>query len=184
MKMKRIVPFLAVFLALAARPVNAQVQQHTINIYSDPAHTSKEAFDLAPGTLTVFVVHEQATGANAVAFRIAASDGFTGVWLSDTSDFFVAGTSPTGVQVGYQSCVGPTVLALEVTYTVFGTSDDCSYLEVAAHPDFDYGGPYIAVCVGYPEVGHGGRLTINPNPSCSPVPVEPSTWGRVKALYR
>jgi hypothetical protein len=156
-----------------------------INIYSDANFTSKEALDNVPGTLTVFIVHEPTPWTLATWFKITPSNGFTGMWLSETTPFLFLGTSPTGIQIAYGTCLEGPTLVLEVTYSVFGTSEPCSYLEVGAHPEMDCGGPYTEGCPYFEmETGIGGRLTINPTPQCSPAPVEPSTWGRVKALYR
>jgi hypothetical protein len=174
------VPGAALLLAIAPGPIEAR---QAINLYADADHTSTEAFDLAPGTLTVFVVHEGGSAGVAIAFKIAASPGFTGVWLSETSPFvWVFGTSPSGVEIGYAACVQPPVLVLEVKYTVFGTSEECSLLEVVGHPN--HFGIDIALCQGINVYADGGRLTVNPTEGCSPVPAEPSTWGKVKALYQ
>jgi hypothetical protein len=156
-----------------------------INIYSDPAFTSKEAFDLAPGMLTLYAVHEHASDRLTAAFMIAPSVGFTGVWLGETSPFSTIGMSPTGIRIAYGQCLDTPALILEVTYTVFGTSDDCSYLEVVEHPEEVCGGPVFLDCPNFDTwFGTGGRLTVNPNETCTPIPIEPSTWGKVKALYR
>jgi hypothetical protein len=178
--------------ALLPGPVTAQIipSSDQFNIYSDPAFTSKEAFDTAPATLTLFVVHENPVladqGRTYSEFRIVPSVGFTGVWLSETSPFPVIGASPTGIQIGYSYCVSLPALVLEVTYAVFGTSEDCSYLDVVEHPQNMFGEdvPVTVDCNFVYFSGTGGRLTVNPTANCPPVPVEPSTWGKVKALYR
>jgi hypothetical protein len=178
-------------LLLAANRAFGQIRSSDqVNIYSDPAFTSKEAFDTAPGTLTLFVVHENPVlpdqGRTYSEFRITPSVGFTGVWLSETSPFPVIGTSPTGIQIGYGYCVTLPALVLQVTYTVFGTSEDCSRLDVAEHPQniFAEDAPVTVDCNFEFLIGTGGRLTVNPTANCPPVPVESSTWGKVKALYR
>lgn len=179
-----------VALVLGALAMSAEAQRNdSIDLYSDAGFNSRVAFDDVPGTLQLFVVHDPHTAsaqAVSAAFRITTSPGFTGVWLADaTPHALLLGTSPNGVSVGYNlGCfvlTEPTLL-LEVTYSVFGTSDDCSFLEIASHPD--YGIVYVQDCEFEPISAVGGKLTINPNESCSPLPVESSTWGKVKALYR
>jgi hypothetical protein len=178
-----------VALILGALAMSAEAQRNdSIDLYSDAAFNSRVALDQVPGTLKVFVVHDpHAASAQAVsaAFRITTSPGFTGVWLADvTPHAFLLGSSPNGVSVVYNfGCfvlTEPTLL-LEVTYSVFGTSENCSFLEVASHPD--YGVVYVQGCELETIAAVGGKLTINPNEGCASLPVESSTWGRVKALY-
>jgi len=71
------------------------------------------------------------------------------------------------------------VIVLSVTYLLPGTSSACSCLRIVPYPGDE---PYI-VCNGcdFMELpcSGGGSLHVN----CT-VPVESTTWGRVKALYR
>jgi hypothetical protein len=185
--MKPAVMCIATCLVLVpAFVVGQQPGLDQINMYSDAAFTSKEAVDVVPGTLTAYVVHERPhqTDGIAATFKIAPSVGFTGVWLSESSPFLVTGTSPNGIRIAYGGCFDLPVFLLEVSYTVFGTSEDCSYLAVVAAPGEDQRGPLVVDCNFDLIVGTGGRLIINSTPQCPPVPVESSTWGRVKALYR
>jgi hypothetical protein len=185
--MKLIALVTATLFALTPSPATAQQPgSDQINIYSDAAFRSKDALDVAPGTLTFFVVHERPLPLDGIsaAFKIAPSVGFTGVWLSETSPFLVMGTSPNGIRIAYGGCEDLPVLILEVSYTVFGTSEDCSNLTVIAHPEEDQRGPLIVDCNFDFIIASGGRLIINPTPQCPPVPVESSTWGKLKALYR
>jgi hypothetical protein len=127
--------------------------------------------------LTVF-------GADGVRFRVAASPGFTGVWLSDATPYYKVGSSPTDLEVGFNKCLIGTNLVATITYQVFGTST-CSDLSIAAPAGFI--APFFDDC-GFEEIPlfNNGPLHVNCSGSfnCSPVATEPTTWGRVKSLYR
>jgi hypothetical protein len=182
---KAILPVAVALLSRVVLPAAGQTG-HSIDLYADPTYAITQAFDLTPGTMTVYVVHKATiNGATNSAFRIAASTDFTGVWVEESSPFaLVVGTSPTGIEIGYNfGCMFPSALVLEVVYTMSGTSAECSYLEVVAHPNHPEG-LNLPDCSFGLTATPGGKLTINPNETCSMVPTEASTWGRVKSLYR
>jgi hypothetical protein len=176
-------PFLALAILLCSASISF-AETDTINLYADPGYSVRQAFDTTPGLLKVYVVHEYTSGAVASSFRIAASPGFTGTWVSDSSPFTsILGTSQTGIYMSYGGCVFAPTLILEVTYALSGTSSTCSFLEVVNHPDQ----PFIMTpdCFAdEPGPARGGKLIVNPNASCSTVATQPTTWGRVKSLYR
>ena len=173
------------FALLSSEDVRAE-PHHKIAIYADAAHLSTEAFDLAPGILTIYLVHEVhehlETAATSAAFQVFTSAGFTGVWLDDTTQFPHTGSSPTGITIAYLGCLPTPLNILEVRYTVFGTSAACSYVDVGPHPD--HGKINTHDCSQLPFPGVGARLTVNPNETCSPLPIESTTWGKIKSLYR
>jgi hypothetical protein len=124
----------------------------------------------------VYIAHTDFQGSVGVIFSTVASPGFTGVWVSETSQFLNIGTTPTGINVGYGACLSGPVIIATAEYQMFGTSS-CSQLSIAPFPDFP--NPVCLECFyEYPCVNNG-RLLVN----CA-VPVEPTTWGKVKALYR
>lgn len=180
----KVAVLLSLALLAAARPSSGQIFQHEISLYADPSHTTTDGYDLAPGVLSVFVVHETTPAASSgvsSGFRIVSSPGFTGVWLSETPLYFFEGTTPGGIALSYGACVQLPTRLVEVRYTVFGTSAECSYLEVGAHPEHGL----VAIDCDFELIpATGGKLSINPNPTCPPVPVESTTWGKVKSLYR
>jgi len=164
----------------------AQFGFQKLNLYSDQLHTSTQVYDQVPGLITVYVFQEdqQSDGySTAASFTVVSSEEFTGVWLSDTSPFLTLGTSPTGISLSYGGCRPLPIQALEIRYITFGTSSDCSYLEVVKPSDWDF--PVTLPCEGFGwNVATGGRLTVNPAPNCTPLPIAPTTWGRIKAMYQ
>ena len=187
--MKAQIGNLVTILVVAALIADVRAQRlDSIDLYANPSFNSTTAND-GLGTLTVYVVHDPHAAQVATvsaSFKISPSPGFTGVWLNDSTPLLTHfGTSPDGVDIVYNggcAVVTSKTLVLTATYTVFGTSANCSFLEVTPHPL--YGIIYVQDCDFSSISADGGRLTINPDQTCSPLPVESVTWGRIKALYR
>jgi hypothetical protein len=106
---------------------------------------------------------------------VTAHAGFTGVWLGEETRFWFVGTSPAGITIQYQ-CKPTPVLVLTITYELFGTSEQCSYLRVEPHPE---DGAWANSCDEEFLEWVGGTLTVN----CS-ISTEETTWSRIKSLYR
>jgi hypothetical protein len=154
-----------------------------ISLYSDAALSECTLSDASPSVINVYVAEtsDEATG---LQFRVAADPGFTGVWVSDSSPFFTIGNSQTDLSIGFGACMVGHFQVLTIRYQLFGTST-CSKLSIVATPGFAE--PLCTAC-SFVEVRCSGYEALHVNCSgsfdCNPVPVEPSTWGSVKALYR
>ena len=152
-----------------------------LQIFSDAALTESSINDDAPRIVTLYVVESGSfTGATGSRFSTEPNAGFTGVWLGDDSQFATFGSSPTDVGIGYGACIPPPILVLTMTYELFGTSAPCSGLRIAP--------PDGSIWVVAPDVDCSfmegiitdlGTLQVN-----CPTATQPTTWGRVKALYR
>jgi hypothetical protein len=169
-------------ICLASAPTF--VQGHgRLSLFSDAAFTECTLSDTAPGVVNVYMA-ETSLEATGLRFRIAASSGFTGVWLGETSPFSKIGSSPTDISIGFASCQVGRFLVLTVTYQLFVTST-CSQLSIVAASGFSE--PICTGCL-FQELPCWGYDPVHINCSgsfdCNPVAVEPSTWGRVKSLYR
>jgi hypothetical protein len=147
--------------------------------------------DLQPGFITVNVVlNGGSIPVSGVRFRIGSSAGFTGVLVSaNYNGWSVFGNVDMGAEVAFNGCLhtyGGLVI-VELTYQVFGTSTPCSVLEVLPRPgdeSIEVGDCYFNII----PTRTLGPMFVNLNPSCGDVwcvlATEPTTWGRVKALYR
>jgi hypothetical protein len=177
-------------LALTPLAVNAQLDR--IELYSDEALSECALADASRGIGDVYAVHhiEDPVGARALYFRLVSSPGFSGTWLEDivrAPAWATIGTSQTGFAIQYPSpCPTTSILVLQARYQLFGTSSPCSFVEAV---------PWNGICcivtlscwttAEYPV--DGDRIHVNLDASCPcgvPVATEPTTWGRVKALYR
>ena len=183
--MNRKVFMLTAGLLCLVRISPAQAQAGRISLYSDPGWSNTVAYDTVPGSLTVYVVHDHTIdGWRAASFKIDSGAGFTGVWVGETSPYTVTlGTSPTGIDIYYGSCTPLPTHLLTITYQTFGTSAACSYLESAPHPDRPEGYIVTTTCSGYHIPSESGRLFINPDSTCTQVPVRTTSWGSIKSLY-
>lgn len=156
--------------------------QGSLRLYTDPAFTQCTLSDTAPGVVSVYVV-ETAYISLAVWFRVAASPGFTGVWLSDATPYTKTGSSQTGLGVHFSRCLSGRWLVATITYQLFGTST-CSQLAIAPGEGLAF--PICFDCFDELPCFNNNPLYVNCDGSfnCNPVATEPSTWGRVKSLYR
>ena len=165
---------LAILLSLPAVAAHAYGD---LVIYSDDALTDTTLNDNAPRIVKLHVVHKNHIGSVGVRFAVTASPGFTGVWLADESPYVEIGNSPTDISIGYGTCAPAGLKILTMTYELFGTSGPCSSLKVVPAAGF-----LSAICLEcfyeYPCCKLG-TLHVN----CA-VATEPTTWGKVKALYR
>jgi hypothetical protein len=181
--MRRLLSFtLMTGVLLAGESRIARGQEH-LKMYSDPALTQCVLADEAVGTATVHIAWI-GSGADWVRFRVAASSGFTGVWLSDSSPYTLYGSSQTDLTVAFNACKGGTVPIVALDYQLFGTST-CSELAIAPPPGFLFAEFDDCDFAMYPLLNNGSLHVNCAGPfGCGTVAAEPTTWGRVKSLYR
>ncbi|HET6350124.1 MAG TPA: hypothetical protein VFH88_13675 [Candidatus Krumholzibacteria bacterium] len=177
--MKRLVLMILACGLLATSSARAGYWE--LHIYSDAVLTDSTISDNSPRIVNFYVVEKgYFRGATGVRFSTEPTAGFTGVWLGDETSYYKVGNSPTDIAVAYAACIPPPILVITMTYQLYGTSTPCSELLIAP--------PACCTGVVAPDVDCSfteGQITdlrslrIN----CA-VPVEPTTWGKVKALYR
>jgi hypothetical protein len=155
-----------------------------IEVYSDASLTQCTLADTSPHVSTIYVSETSHEGATGLRFRIAESAGFTGVWLADASPFVTVGSSRTDLSIGFGICEVNQFTVLTMSYQFFGTST-CSMVSIA--PAQGQREPICTYC-SFGEWPCSGYVSLHVNCDgsfgCNPVSVEPSTWGRVKSLYR
>jgi hypothetical protein len=142
--------------------------------------------------LEIQVVHKLAPCAAGSQFMIETSDGFTGSYLGEEFPDHIPGgfgNSRTGLAIGYGDILPSPIHILTVRYLIYGTSEPNSYIRVigdSSPPSYDT--PIMADCSDPPELhpALGGTAYINGDGtlSCTTTPIEPKTWGQIKALYR
>jgi hypothetical protein len=63
----------------------------------------------------------------------------------------------------------------------------CRFITPVAHVDAESGEIEVTLCDESVVTAEGRQLGVNVSDDCRPwcwtVPVEPTTWGRIKALY-
>lgn len=167
---------LAALVCLASTPALGQ-GDGGVAIYSDAALTDAVLSDTSPRIANIYVAQTNSAGTTGIRFRVEASPGFTGVWLGETSPFTIWGTSPMDIALGYNNCQVGNFLILTMSYQLFGTST-CSNLSVAGSGPFPH--PWCVTCFA----SDGPCLPSNSFQVNCALPIAPTTWGSVKALYR
>jgi opacity protein-like surface antigen len=166
--------------ALAAPSLAAQ----SIGIFDDPNGQSCQISD--PGGETqkkVYIIHLNAPpSVIGSAWKLTWDAGMNMTWVSESSPFLLTGNSQDGVQVYYYTCQAGTFLIDTVTFTSHGTSAPCSYMRLAAEPTQGL----VALYCNFAKLSFvPGEGIVNANASCAcTVAAAPTTWGRVKSLYR
>lgn len=159
--------------------------------------------DDIPGTVSFAIYLEPLTPVTQVRFRVESDPGLTLTYMSEVRHLDAIGDSQTGMMVCFGDCWGGSEFTpmVTMTYMAYGTTEGCARIRIVPYPGaetveaIDCEGTPIAVTVEDQYVlGEALACFGCPNPyvfpgtprgfSCQPLPVETSTWGRVKALYR
>ncbi len=137
---------------------------------------------------SIYVVHHLSAGTTGSRWKLDLVAGPVVSVGYSTGQLEIAGINPyEGVELGYGSCQAGDVVVYRLDFFSTGVVTDCYQLSVVPYPGET---DVIAVdCAGQPAPATGGAFSFSLGPSGSPcydctTPVEPSTWGRVKALYR
>jgi len=183
--MKRVLlTSLAVLMVAAA----ANAQWGTIDIF-DQTDATCALTDAPAGILTIHLWHTNITsGATGNQFIVDKGPGVTISYFSDAAtdpSILKIGTADAGISVAYGSCRSSDFHFLNVIYFTSATSTACSYLSILPSPASLTGLVEIIDCAAtkhtYPS---GGQAIMNDDGSCTcNVPVQRTTWGKVKALY-
>jgi hypothetical protein len=189
-------------LVLFASPVFGQAG--SVGIYAAPDGYDCNLTDVAPGLATYYFVHWHfLEGATACQFWAPMPWCMNGaVYLSDTQVFAVTiGNSQTGVSIGYGACLASPIHVLSINFFVQGLSTSCCCYYVYGHPNSDSGEVEIVDCNNQLITASGYLGVINSEPTClcgilkgespsvslscinDPIPVEESTWGKLKSMY-
>jgi hypothetical protein len=140
-------------------------------------------------TLHVMLYGASSMPTTGASFRVVPSGGFTGVLVAeDYLGSLYVGNATDGVSVAY-GCVDTNsgFEVVRLTYQLFGTSMPCSALQVVPRPGVS--SIYVTDCT-FNEVPTQtvGPFFFNWSPTCGSlwcfIATEPTTWGKVKALYR
>ena len=181
--MKRIV---LVSIALLAFATAAFAQPGAVLLWDDLAFTSCDAVSPA-GVLTVYVTHEGHPGAKAVQYALSEDTGGSIIYLADVNNFaLVIGNSQAGIAVSYGGCVAGQIHVQNVLYSVISNPTACTGITVVPDPAAPSGGIEGVNCADVKVQPNGSFLSFNDDGSCQCgeiVPVEATSWGRLKALY-
>ena len=185
--MKRLLWLVLLTGMLAASTATANPLPWTqIGLYGDHAGTLNVVYDVAPGPIEIFVVQTVyiEPTVSAVRFMAPPPPCFTATYLGDTYYHPVIGNSQTGAWVIYGPCASGTVLVMTITFFGHGTSGHCCWYGLQPYPGSgDIESEMCGSTGWYWTHGEGIYISTDPSKNCG-TPVEQSTWGGIKAMYR
>lgn len=164
----------------------AFAQGGSIGVFADPAGSSCNLTDAAPGLLSFYAVHVLTPGATASQFSAPKPACMaSATYLSDTGVFPVTiGNSQNGVAIGYGACLAAPIHVLTINFFGSGLTPACCYYGVFADPNLASGQIEVVDCAENLIYATGGVGIVNPNATCQcDVPVQDTTWGKVKSIF-
>jgi hypothetical protein len=172
-------------LSLAIMMVASYAMADDIGVYTDQAGTNCEFVASAIAPVTVYVVHRAQNGTTGSQFKVVNTTSWS-FSASVLGGFLAIGDAFTDLSLAYGGCLPGPVAAVALNGFSFPfPGDPCMQLSVVAAPN-KVG--VISVDCNFAELpATGGKLVINANATCpcvEPNATEPSTWGKVKSLYR
>jgi hypothetical protein len=157
--------------------------------HADPNGIECRIYDTTPGVLTIYIVdpgYEMPNGATAWQFKATVPACMIGAtYLADGQVLPITiGNSQTGVVTSYggQCVLGPTHLLTILVYGA-GQSQECCFWMLQAHPDAPSGRIESVDCANQIVLRTSGVGLVNPDAHYCVNPTEPTTWGKVKAVY-
>jgi hypothetical protein len=172
----------AAVLLLGSASAVSGIESGAILLFSDPAYTSCSIVDVADEEYTVYIVHVDDNGVVGSQFNVANESNL--VYVGEDLMFIPIGMANGGVSIAYPECLSGEIFLGTITYQGTGMSPACAYLIIT--PFFLAYEVEGINCSNQKVDPARGRLIVNPDETCqciSPVPVEETSWGRVKALY-
>ena len=182
--------FVLLMIAVTATAAYAQPGGR-IELFADAAGSDCNILDTG-GIVEVHIWHRDIVEVFTAQYRIPKPTCWLGAtWISDVTNHLIIGDtqSPSGWAPHYIECISGDIYVGKILFATTGDSFSCCQISVTkavdGHPEFD--GPIGVDCAHeLNDVGAGSAM-INGDGSCPcmiPVPVEKSTWGRVKSLYQ
>ncbi|MCK5645105.1 MAG: hypothetical protein KAJ19_30170 [Gammaproteobacteria bacterium] len=192
--MKRI--FLLTMCLLCAATA-AMPQPGVIGVYGDPVGAICDFYDNPGVEALVYVVHTYTPGATGSQFKLLWAGGASMTYLGErvTAPYFGKGTAFDGISIVYGSCESSPNKIMTLHFMGNGDSQACSFLVVVPAPGAE--SIQVTDCSDPPNllVAEDDCLVINSDESCpcyipgwdpcpDIVPVQKSTWGHIKMLYK
>ena len=176
-------------IVLCACMANAQPNVGSIDVFSDPGYADCNFTDTAGGLITVYILVTRATdGTSGAQWKLDIPSAWT--WLGQSSPWLtVIGQVHIGISISYSGCQTGTFLILTTNFIGNGLSPPCSFISIVPDPTSPTGLIEVVDCQVpflqkwmFPILGQG---VVNSDGTCScAIPVQETTWGRVKSLYQ
>ena len=171
-----------------------------IGASSDQSGLNSIFEDNVPGLMNVYVFHHYTNAATGCRFKAPKPICMEAMYLGEavTAPFTRRGNSQTGITISYGMCLSSPIHVLTISFFVQGTTPNCCcYFILPDHAAVPHG-IHVTDCSDPPQLmlAHTYIGIINPAMNqCSEhtvpescinysVPVENSTWGAIKSLYK
>jgi len=180
--MRRTVLF-ACLLAFCASPLAAQGGR--IGLYGDPYASDCSVNETAGQVYDVYVFHVNTLGSTGSQFSIPIPTCSQVIYAGESPAFdLVYGDSQNGIAITYGTCRSGTFRIMRIGYYAASLAEPCCEYPVLPDPR-EPAGILGADCNFDLYTMTASPLIINPNATCDcAVPVEDTSWGRIKSLYR
>ncbi len=169
----------------------AMAQVPNVQVYFDAAHTQTQKVCGPTGSLTTLYVVMNHFNMNVIGVDFSVTHGSSLVWLADVlpnpSSSTSVGQSPTGIAITYAGCcflngfLNPEVLQVTMSWASCECGSETQPVVVGGYTPLGKTQPSAIRredLVTFSGVGMTSLIW------CAPVATQPSTWGRVKELYR
>jgi hypothetical protein len=155
-----------------------------ISAYADDQGTSCDlAANGGNALIPLFIVHKFSDGGSATGarFKVTVPAGVSVFGFNTT--FVPIGNITSDLSLGYGVCISTTTSLGSVTAFSSTPSPVCSYVSVVAADNFS--DPITTDCSFGEYKVEVGQAIVNNDGSCAcNIATQPSTWGKVKSLYR
>ena len=169
---------------------SAMAQVPTVQVYFDSGHTETQTTCGPMGTLTTLYVVMNNWNMNVTGVDFSVNYPPSLIWLVDVlpdpSTSISIGQSPTGIAISYANCcylnafVNHEVLQIIALWGPCDCAIGPTAVVVGGYTPLGKTQPTAIRKEDFQEFGGLGMTSI----ICGTTATEPSTWGKVKALYR
>jgi hypothetical protein len=155
-----------------------------ISAYADEAGTSCALVSnggFAP--VPLYIVHKFSDGGGATGSRFKVTVPASIQVFGFNTTFVPIGNITSDLSLGYGTCITATTSLGQVTAFSGSATPACSYVSVVAADNFS--DPIATDCSFGEYKVETGQGIVNVDGSCAcNIATQPSTWGKVKSLYR
>ena len=186
---KSVIRLTVFFTVIAAVGAAANPIGYGFTVYVDENGYDAHIVDQNPALITLYVVAYLPEPATAVQFSAPKPACFLATYLDEHTPFPIRiGNSQYDVAIAFGTCISTPQNVLTILYFGEGLTGDCCLYPLDMGADDPAGIPgHITYtdCSDPPEIGNfrAGSSVVNWIPGCDS-PVEQSTWGHVKSLYK
>jgi hypothetical protein len=173
---------IALSILLVAAISDAQIAGK-VGVYADAAGTDANIVDDG-GVVEAHMLHVLTDGAIGLRFKLDVS-ATNWIHLGDHWDFeLVLGSSVEGVSFAYTECLSGSIYLGKAIF-LGSSAPTCSEISIVPDPDATYGVIEAISCLETWMFPAGGKAMVNADDACQmTVPVDQTTWGGIKALFR